>query len=321
VHPFWPFDSSWYYGDTIFIIEPWFWVTTLPALAYLAHSKVARFILLLLSAGMLVLVWLVPMVQAWSAAAVTLATLAALAALRRRSPAARVGFALVSSLLVLVTFATLSRMARASAQGATRAHFAPTALLDVALTPAPASPLCFSAIVLTLEGDAYVTRTATIAPLPSLMDPRACRSMYVGETARLAPAELEARAHGTLFRGELRARAHELGALAAADCRVRAFLRFARAPFWRREEVADNVGAARVPEGNDRTTRLVLGDLRYDRDVSLGFAELALEPLEPEDARAGDAAFRCPRFVPPWAAPRSDVTERMRAPAPPSPRE
>ncbi|WP_370466973.1 metal-dependent hydrolase, partial [Salmonella enterica] len=25
VHPFWPFDNRWYYGDAVFIVEPLFW--------------------------------------------------------------------------------------------------------------------------------------------------------------------------------------------------------------------------------------------------------------------------------------------------------
>jgi inner membrane protein len=26
VHPFWPLDSRWYYGDAVFILEPWIWL-------------------------------------------------------------------------------------------------------------------------------------------------------------------------------------------------------------------------------------------------------------------------------------------------------
>ena len=26
VHPFWPIESSWYYGDAVFIVEPWLWI-------------------------------------------------------------------------------------------------------------------------------------------------------------------------------------------------------------------------------------------------------------------------------------------------------
>src|SRR5690349_16282166 len=32
VHPFWPLDDRWYYGDAVFIVEPWLWVASVPAL-------------------------------------------------------------------------------------------------------------------------------------------------------------------------------------------------------------------------------------------------------------------------------------------------
>jgi inner membrane protein len=41
----------------------------------------------------------------------------------------------------------------------------------------------------------------------------------------------------------------------------------------------------------------LIGDLRYDREPDLGFAELALPDELPQ----------CPRNVPPWMPPRSDV--------------
>ena len=71
VHPFWPFNDAWYYGDAVFIIEPWFWVSTLPALVYLARSRVAKSVHLLLLGVLLVLVWIVPFVPFVSSAAVS----------------------------------------------------------------------------------------------------------------------------------------------------------------------------------------------------------------------------------------------------------
>jgi inner membrane protein len=32
VHPFWPVDTRWRYGDAVFIVEPWLWVVSVPAL-------------------------------------------------------------------------------------------------------------------------------------------------------------------------------------------------------------------------------------------------------------------------------------------------
>ena len=75
---------------------------------------------------------------------------------------------------------------------------------------------------------------------------------------------------------EFRAPLGRLRELAREDCVARAFLRFARVPFWivRDERVQ------------------LLGDLRYDRSDENEFAELRLTPGAP-----------CPRFEPPWQPP------------------
>jgi inner membrane protein len=47
---------------------------------------------------------------------------------------------------------------------------------------------------------------------------------------------------------------------------------------------------------------LVLGDLRYDREKGLGFAEVALH----------DPPGPCPRLVPDWRPPRDDLLRRAK---------
>ena len=95
--------------------------------------------------------------------------------------------------------------------------------------------------------------------------------------ANLGVAHPAARALGPAVHVESEL-ALDLEALRAiADrCDGEAFLRFARAPFV-------------VPRGDT----IVVGDLRYDRETSLGFAEMEL----PREAPAGAA---CPRYVPGW---------------------
>src|ERR1044071_366660 len=38
VHPFWPFDARWHYGDAVFIAEPLLWVAAVPLLGLLQSS-------------------------------------------------------------------------------------------------------------------------------------------------------------------------------------------------------------------------------------------------------------------------------------------
>jgi hypothetical protein len=60
IHPFWPFDDRWKYGDSVFIVEPWFWVVSVPALVAASTNRVARALLSLVVLAGLVLAWRVP---------------------------------------------------------------------------------------------------------------------------------------------------------------------------------------------------------------------------------------------------------------------
>ena len=72
----------------------------------------------------------------------------------------------------------------------------------------------------------------------------------------------------------------ELQSLTRDNCEAAAFSRFARALFISRRE-----------------EQWLIGDLRFDREPGLGLAELALN----------NNPTSCPRHVPPWTPPRSDV--------------
>jgi hypothetical protein len=55
----------------------------------------------------------------------------------------------------------------------------------------------------------------------------------------------------------------------------------------------------RVPWMASIGNATVLGDLRYDREQALGFAEIELY----------DPPVACPRWVPPWRPPRADLLQ------------
>ena len=44
VHPFYPVDSSWYFGDAVFIFEPGFWIVLGLAAAWNARTRTARLV-------------------------------------------------------------------------------------------------------------------------------------------------------------------------------------------------------------------------------------------------------------------------------------
>ena len=44
VHPFWPWNNRWYYGDALFIVEPLYWLAALPLL-FVVRTTLARVVL------------------------------------------------------------------------------------------------------------------------------------------------------------------------------------------------------------------------------------------------------------------------------------
>ncbi|MCB0360760.1 MAG: metal-dependent hydrolase, partial [Bdellovibrionales bacterium] len=58
IHPFWPFQNKWYYDDSVFIVEPWIWVTLIPVLVQLTPWKIPRFFFALIWCVALVLLWI-----------------------------------------------------------------------------------------------------------------------------------------------------------------------------------------------------------------------------------------------------------------------
>jgi inner membrane protein len=272
VHPFFPIDNRWSYGDTIFIFEPWLWLMLGAVLLANATTPVGR---ALLGAGLVVLpvstvvVGLVP----WESLAILAALTSVLAwGLRERSPASRAVFALIFCALFTAGMFLVSRHARAEA----RAELAlppPARVLDIVMTPSPAFPVCWAAIVLERDDQAgtLVLRRGSLSLMPGWWKADACplnrfaTSRREAGDARFAPVD------------EYHVPLERLRAL-TADCRSAAWLRFARAP------VVEN---GRV------------FDLRFETAARGNFTTMSL--------MAGDGQAECPGFVPDWAMPRADA--------------
>lgn len=281
VHPLWPFDNRWFYGDTLFIVEPWLWLTLIPALYFSATTKLTRLLLSATFAIGILLVLFSGLVPWFCSLPLVAAGLLLWKGTRQFSPGLRTALALVSSVLPVVLFSfTSNYLKRDLVQKL--GEGGPTVLKDIVVSPSPANPFCWS--VLTLEtydgGKAYRIRSGALAPIPSLVPPSRCRAVDpVERTAQWLPTEAS-RDPGVLWFGEIRNTVEGLKKLASTHCQVAAFLRFARVPFFQEA-------------GRD----ILMGDLRYDRQRGLGFAEIQTlrEPL------------RCPAFVPSWDEPLSDL--------------
>lgn len=278
VHPFWPLDNGWYYGDLIFIIEPWLMIIAGGMAIAATTSRALRGAIVCCMAALVYLAWKTPLAGVVLAALISafsgfwLAWMWRATARRRWLHGGVALGALAASLLVT------RYQARASVR-AVLERDPQLELVRLSSTPSPGNPLCWSLYAVQYSKDEYVVRSALVSGLPGLLDVGRCHWMNGPATApleRAAAPDAGASAGRIEWGPELRAPLRELLQLQDGDCVAAAFLRFARIPFWLRE--------------GERIT--LIGDLRYDRSSAVDFAEIELIP-----------GARCPRNVPPWRPP------------------
>lgn len=280
VHPFWPFDNSWFYGDAIFIIEPLFWTTAAP-LAFVWRGRLPRLLIALVQIVAVALAFgsgFVPQAFGFALAALALAMLGLGWRCNARS-AVLAGF--VASVILVLLFKTAAGIARGRVETLVAAQYPTATALDHVLAPLPVNPLCWEVIAVQVDGDAYSLRQALLSLAPEWVPAHACGGPGAGVQTTVAltdstapdTAEFEWLDEVTMSRSEART-------LLLQNCEARALAGFVRALWFR----ADGGG-------------WLVGDLRYDREPELGFAEMPVAA----------APEQCPRFVPPWEPPRADL--------------
>jgi inner membrane protein len=279
VHPLWPLYDGWFYGDFIFIVEPLYFIATVPALALASQSRAGKMLLGAIVLVGLGLAWVTRFAGVGTASMLTTAALAVAGLTYLLRPRARTWFAVGLSACVTLAFFGASRVARARVVEAAAApgNAGPIRVLDASLTPAPSNPFCWSVMAAGLRRDRYELLVATVSVAPQLFPAEDCELEPTGHSLTLSLPNVKPSA-SVRWDGEWSRPVAALRALWRDDCEARAYLRWARLPFWFRE-------------GKDG---LFLGDLRYDRSPDLDFAELR-ETIPPAS---------CPRFVPPWIPPR-----------------
>jgi inner membrane protein len=282
VHPFWPYHNGWLYGDSVFIIEPLFWAAAAP-LVFVLRTALARALVgavLLAGVALSFLVGMVPQPLGVFLVILMLGMLVTGKVTRART-AVLAGVA--CWLVTTAVFVSAGQLADRRAADRANEDFPTATTLDRILSPMPVNPVCWEVILAQQDGDgdAYVLRRAMLSLAPSWMPAADCpsRSLDARTTAPLSPVSVQSRP-ALQWYGELVMSRTGVVRLVRQHCQAEAFTRFARA-LW----IARRDGGWWV------------GDLRFDREPSAGFAELALEPT----------SRRCPSNVPPWTPPRADI--------------
>jgi len=279
VHPLWPFYSGWIYGDSIFIVEPLYWLAAAP-LFFVARSIAARAVVatavLAGAAGSVLMspgwIWL---------ALLALATGALLLVGGRFPPATS---ALASAIATVCVTALLVLSGRAAARdiNATAARdFPDDRVIDHVLSPIPTNPFCWDVLLLETHGDRYIARHGMLSVAPDFVTAQSCSTKLVSKdtTAPMAAVNTPDSPDTEWF-GEFAMPVSRLANLTTNNCEAAALMQFVRAPF--------------VVE---RRNGWVIGDLRFDRERGLGLAE-----IEVSSTHTGD----CPPTAP-WLPPRAEL--------------
>jgi inner membrane protein len=279
VHPFWPFDNRWRYGDAVFIVEPWFWVVSVPMLVALTTSRVARGLLSVVLLLGLAAAWRVDLVARGAAAALTIGAIVFIALARMLRPDARAGVAVGAWIAVTLIMAAGSATARSATVRAVRAADPSARIMDVVVSPLPANSVCMTVITVESSGGAYRVMTARASSVPSVIPVSHC-----GTRDRGGPMFRPATRQSTTavqWQSEWTVPLAELASLARESCPALAALRFIRVPAWR---------------AIDDST-VMLGDVRYGGASGSGFSDVTVPR---QSATCRDA-------VPPWTPPRADL--------------
>jgi len=278
VHPFWPLQNRWYYGDSVFIVEPLYWAAAAPLL-FVVRSGLARVVLALSLAAAVVLCLLSERVTpGWCVGLGVLMLVLLVLGARASAGAAAITSAAVM-LAVTVMFLVAGGAAARRVDAIAAADFPGGDLLDHVLSPAPMNPLCWDVLLLEMSGDRYTVREGVLSTLPAVMPAKRCPRMSDGRPMTVL-AQPPAGSGEVRWLGEFTMSRALLVELVASHCDAAALMQFVRAPFatWQRRG-------------------WIMGDLRFAGERGGGMATLVL---------GAPSRAECRRSVP-WVFPRADL--------------
>jgi inner membrane protein len=284
VHPLWPFDNHWYYGDSIFIVEPLYWVALGP-LWFGVRTRAARVLLgVALLAAMVINVIANPAQKvAWLLVPLLTATLVFVGGRSSRRIAAWTSVA--AAIAVTAVFAGAGRLAAGEVRAIAAADFPGDITADQVLSPTPMNPFCWDLLLVQSRGGRYVVRHATLSIAPGVVAASQCPRLLAAERTTAPLTTINASTFSRVqWLGQFSMPLTEMNQVMAAHCDAMALMQFARAPF-----VASVNG------------QWAIGDLRFDRETGLGMAEIDVGPLVPA---------ACPNRAP-WIPPRRELFDAL----------
>lgn len=232
IHPFYPFDARWYYGDMLFILEPVFWVAFGVPLACMVKPRLLRVGLLALIVAILAWAGARAYLQ-WGSLLALIVAAGMLGWLQSRSGPDGRG-ALAAALCLAGAFVAGQAHHSNLGKSIIAARIEPgSRLLDTSLTGFPSNPWCWMFVSLERldAAGAYRIRRGLLMLPPATSCPAGFAERNAGANLTMPLAQLRA---------------------LAGNCQGHAWLRFARMPLLTSRTASD----ARFPleQGRNFTT-------------------------------------------------------------------
>lgn len=279
VHPFYPFDSRWFYGDLVFIVEPFFWMVFGVPMIMSIQRRWLR-VLLMTTPQLAILGFTLSGFLSWySFVALSLVALF-LGSISLGRTKQRTFTLVLSSILGLAFVGAQSfslNLAQTSIKTLLNTLDPQSLLLDSALTAFPSNPLCWSFVAIEKNEKMgfYRLRQGVLSTIPNWISAHDCPS-------QLNPFKMHDPTEKSLiFTMEKTEDLNRIRELKNSNCFFSGWLRFARIP-----SLTENIAT----------------DIRFpDRNSVKNFSTIDLNDFTDTE---------CPTPIPNWAHPRGDLLKK-----------
>lgn len=275
VHPFYPFSNKWVYGDALYILEPILWITCVFTAISFWKSKLLSYFWVLLCAGLPVLgikmgaINYLNLLFLYS----LLGFLFLLWKLQRTTLLKTIAISL--SFLFIGGQYAVSHHLKDRIKTNYESKIEGARVVDIITSAFPTQPLCWISFTLWTKGNDPVLNTdISISSFQNAEWIEKHCPNYFNFESFSTPQPKEIPDKKSLLLSRAQTNLNDLRKLKETNCRIEAWLRFARAPYIRDDSVID---------------------LRFTRSRRGSFTKISTKENE------------CPRFVPPWDFPRADI--------------
>ena len=280
LHPFWPFQNSWYYGDSIFIVEPWLWIGLTAFIYHDLRSRMGRALAIgiyFLAIGISIKTQVVPLPIILALFIVGL-IVHLTGSFSRGQWRCLPGAALL--IAIYTAFFWTKQVALDIFHQNVQMSFSNYQLLDVSMSPSPANPYCWTAVAAMTKDHQYIVVKAKVGPVLGKPNQLDCSLLPIDSgLAKLIPVETSSTSK-LKWIGYSEMKLEDIGHL-GETCEFQSMMKFARIPFWNEEW---------------------LGDLRYDHSKNGGFCSIRRFP---------PTELGCSINLPNWTPPRLDLLNKF----------